>query len=86
MITEEQKILIVQEIGPKQNKKLCDYGRKKDVRRPNGEFYSVHTYEKVLNGVLDLPKIEDVILDCYQYYKRKRERREKRKEKILMQN
>ncbi len=83
MISPELQKEIIKEVGSQHLIKMAAFAKKRKIKRSNGEFYSKHTFHKVLNNDLNLPEIEDVILDCAADYKKKRLAREERKRKFL---
>jgi len=82
MIDPQTKNLFTETLGHGFLQKLADFAQERELKNRKGEYYTVHTFSKVLNGDRNMPKIEDIIVDCVDHYRQENEKREKRKAEL----
>ena len=82
MITKKEKEAIVEILGSKPVKKLTDFGKKKRYQKEDGKYHNWDTFSKVLNG-RDYPVVENIILNCVKYYKKKEAKKNRIKKELL---
>lgn len=83
MITDEQGENIKKIIGSNYSTKIETYLIKRTLRNNKGLPYSAHYIRNVVNGNTYNDELEGYIFDAADYYRKKKEREAKRRQKIL---
>lgn len=83
MIDSRTADTIKEFLGANYSKKILDYLELKEIKRPNGTNYLRQDIYHVFGGHRNYDALEEAIIDCVEYYKRKREKAKNKLDNIL---
>ena len=82
MINKKTAGAFIKAIGSNYITKISSFAKEKGVLKDDGTEYSNTIFSYVLHGKRDMPDIEDVIIECAEFYQDQREAKKRRMEDL----